>query len=54
MFGVHQIYDFVAFLCPGQPAVSTCLTIVPDLATADLDPGILHSDLALLPITPMH
>jgi len=27
---------------------------VADLATADLDSGTLHPDLALLPVTPMH
>jgi hypothetical protein len=41
-------------VCPGQPSVSASVATVADLATADLDPEVLHPDLALLPITPMH
>src|SRR6266496_1269347 len=40
--------------CPGQPPASASVATVTDLVTADLGPGLLHPDLALLPITPMH
>jgi hypothetical protein len=57
MSGVHHIYDFAPSACPGQPPVSASVASVAaviNLAAADLDPGILHADLALLPITPLH
>jgi hypothetical protein len=39
---------------PGQPCASAALAVVIDLATADLDFGIPHPDLALFPIRPRH
>jgi hypothetical protein len=54
MSGVHHIYDFAPSACPGQPPVSASVAAVINLAAADLDPGILHADLALLPITLLH
>jgi hypothetical protein len=54
MFGVHRIYYFAAFCLPWSALVSAPIAAVADLVAADLAPGILHPDLALLPITPLH
>jgi hypothetical protein len=54
MCGVHGIYDFAVFCLPWSAPVSASVSAVTDLVAADLAPGLLHSDLALLPITPMH
>jgi hypothetical protein len=54
MCGVHRIYDFAAFCLPWSAPVSASAAAVTDLVTADLGPGFLHPDLALLPIRPMH
>jgi hypothetical protein len=54
MSGVHRIYDFAAFCLPWSAQVSGSVPAVTDLDPADLAFGLLHPDLALLPITPMH
>jgi hypothetical protein len=52
--GVNRFYDFHHSHLPCSPGVSALPSFVPDLPAADLDLEIPHSDLALLPITPMH
>jgi len=52
--GVHGIYDFAVFCLPWSAPVSASVATIADLAIADLAPGTLHPDLALLPATPMH
>jgi hypothetical protein len=54
MSRIHYFYDFAAFRLLGSPVCSDHLAAAADLRTADLEPGVLHPDLALLPITPMH
>jgi hypothetical protein len=52
--GVHHFYDFATFHLLASPACSYLLAAVADARAAHLDPGVLHPDLALLPITPVH
>jgi hypothetical protein len=52
--GVHHFYDFAAFHLFASPVCPYLLAAVADAQAANLDPGVLHPDLALLPIPPMH
>ena len=54
MCGVHGIYDFAVFCLPWSAPCFRLVAAVTDLVAADLAPGLLNPDLALLPITPMH
>jgi hypothetical protein len=54
MSGVHHFYDFAALHLLALPVCLCLLAAVADAHAAHPDPEVLHPDLALLPITPMH